>query len=139
MKTSNYLKPDESHIIALQDLPDSVTVILQEQIARLCQEHKYILNCRVNVRVPNYLTEGLYQIQIVLTLPDRDLIIDREPISDYYQEDIYVAIWSAFALAKQQLKEHMVQLGYDINTSPTHNHLHQQIRPIRRCRGYAGG
>jgi hypothetical protein len=138
MKTSHLLKADESQIIALHDLPDSVTVIIQEQIARLSQEHKYLLNCRVNLIVPTHQPAGLYQIRIVLTLPDCDLTIEREPIPDYYQEDIYVAIWSAFALAKQKLKEHVMQSGYGISRPPIQKSLHQEIRPIRRTRGYAG-
>jgi hypothetical protein len=44
----------------------------------------------------------------VLTLPERLLIIDRIPPMDLYQEDVYVAIWSAFDLAKQKIRNYLM-------------------------------
>jgi hypothetical protein len=141
MKTATLLKTDVSQVIADRDLPDSIAEMIQQQVTRLRQEHSYILNCQVSANVPKFYRSGIYQIQIILTLADRDLTIDRKPIPDYYQEDIYVAIWSAFDLARKKLKEHYycLQNDCDIITAPIAQNSHPAIRGIRRCVGYARG
>jgi hypothetical protein len=139
METANLFKADASQIIADRDLPDSIAEMIQQQIARLIQEHSYILNCQVSATVPAFYQEGTYLIQIALTLLDRQVSIEREPIPDYYQEDIYVAIWSAFDLARKKLKELSIQTAYGISTNPIQESSHPPIRAIRRCIGYAQG
>jgi hypothetical protein len=139
MNATTLVRPDGSQLIAVRDLSDSVTEMIQQQIARLRQEHNYILNCQMSANVPAFCREGSYQIQIVITLPDRDLTIDRKPIPDYYQEDIYVAIWSAFDLARKKLQE-LAWVRADLGTCPTPQHsFYQQTRPLRRSVGYAHG
>jgi hypothetical protein len=93
--------------ITLGNVPQNTEVIILDQIDRLAREFKWILNYQVIVDVPAPFTEGLYQIQIRLTLMDRLLVIDRLPCTDHYQEDIYVAIWSAFDLARQQIRDYI--------------------------------
>jgi hypothetical protein len=97
-----------SNAITLNNVPESAEVIIRDQIDRLAREHQWILNCQVSVEVPAPYSTGLYQIQIVLTLPERLLIIDRVPPTDLYQEDVYVAIWSAFDLAKQKIRHYLM-------------------------------
>ncbi len=138
MKTSNLFKADISGFIELRDLPDCVTGNIQEQVTRLCQEYRYISNCQVSVQAPAFHPEGCYQIQIVLTLPDRVLTIDRAPNLDCFQEDIYVAIWSAFNSAKKRLQESSIVVSYGVNKSPNPGGSMSSIRPIRRTVGYAG-
>ena len=140
MKTATLFKANLSQVIADRDLPDSIVEMIQQQITRLRQEYSYILNCQVSANVPALYQAGIYQIQIVLTLADGDLTIDREPIPDYYQEDIYVAIWSAFDLARKKLKAHYIsQANRVVPKAPIQQNSHQPIRCIRRCVGYAQG
>jgi ribosome-associated translation inhibitor RaiA len=94
--------------ITLINVPDSAEVIIRDQIERLAREHQWILNCQVNVEIPAPYSSGLYHIQIALTLPERLLIVDRIPTTDCYQEDIYVAIWSAFDLARQKIRDYLM-------------------------------
>jgi ribosome-associated translation inhibitor RaiA len=140
MKTSTILAKNPIEFVEITVIPAALNVIIQDRIKRIRQEFKSILNCQVKIKVPACQPEGCYHIQILISLPDRDLTIDREPIADYYQEDPYVAIWSAFAVAQQQIKEHLMRSGcQNITTNPVSDRMHQQIRPIRRSRGYAGG
>jgi hypothetical protein len=97
---------EASHPIAHNPVPDSAAVIIQDQIARLTREHPWILNCQAHVEVPAPYRSDLYQIQILLTLPERLLVVDRIPPVDSFQEDIYVAIWSAFDLARQKIRDY---------------------------------
>jgi ribosome-associated translation inhibitor RaiA len=135
MKTSNLC----SRVIAAQYLPDAIKGMIQQKIARLKQEYSDLLNCKVDVAVPAFCQTGIYQVRIVLNLPQLDLKIDREPTPDCYQEDMYVAIWSAFDLASKKLKEHSISAGYAIKTTPIEKVLPQSMRTVRRSQGYARG
>ena len=136
MTTSNLFKADMSGFIELQNLSDCVTANIQEQITRIRQEYRYISNCKVKIEAPAFHPEGCYQIQIAIALPDRVLTIDRSPHLDCYQEDIYVAIWSAFNLAKKRLKAQSLLASYGVNKSLANST--SPIRSIRRSIGYAG-
>jgi hypothetical protein len=83
MKTSNLC----SRVIAAQYLPDAIKGMIQQKIARLKQEYSDLLNCKVDVAVPAFCQTGIYQVRIVLNLPQLDLKIDREPTPDCYQEE----------------------------------------------------
>jgi ribosome-associated translation inhibitor RaiA len=98
-----------SPTVTLRNVPDNAEVIIRDQIDRLVRQHQWILNCQVTAQVPTPYTEGLYQIQITLTLPERLLVIERQPNADHYQEDIYVAIWSAFDLARQGIRDYCLK------------------------------
>lgn len=137
METSNLFKAKMSESIELRDLPESVTNNIQIQVDRLRQEYRYILNCQVDIKL-SALLEDCYHIQIIITLPNGDLIVDRSPNPDYYQEDIYVAIWSAFNLARKKLQEHSLQAYYAMGTSPIRSNLRPPTPPLRRSFGYAG-
>ena len=139
METTSLSNANGSQTIAIRDLPDEIAGMIQQQIARLKQQYNYLLNCQVRAAVPALYQSGTYQIQIVLNLPDRDLTIDREPTPDYYQEDIYVSIWSAFDLAKKKLLEYSRSIDYTPNSTSTKSNSHPSIRTLRRCRGYSRG
>jgi hypothetical protein len=139
METTSLCNANGSHTIAVRDLPDEIAGMIQQQIARLKQQYSYILNCQVSAAVPALYQSGTYQIQIVLNLLDRDLTIDREPTPDYYQEDIYVAIWSAFDLARKKLQQYSTSIDDTLNSTSTQANSYPSIRTLRRCRGYARG
>jgi ribosome-associated translation inhibitor RaiA len=139
METATLCQANEVQLIAAQDLPDAIKGMIQQQIARIKQEYSYILDCKVDVAVPTFCQTGIYQVRIVLTLPDLDLKIDREPTPDCYQEDIYVAIWSAFDLARKKLKQHSIPTNNAVTIAPVEKVSYPSIRTVRRCRGYAQG
>jgi ribosome-associated translation inhibitor RaiA len=128
-----------AQIIATKDLPTAIGEMIQTQIARLKREYSYILDSKMSVMIPALHQAGTYQIQIVIALPDGELQVDRLPIPDCYQEDIYVAIWSAFDLARKKLKEYSASIDYAALVTPNHKVPLRSIRTIRRCRGYAQG
>ena len=139
MQTANIIKSDRSALVELRNLPDSVNGNIQEQITRLCQEYPQAINCKVSVKAPAFCQEGCYQIEIAIALSGRVLTIDRVPNLDCYQEDLYVAIWSAFNLAKKQLQSHLSQATTVVSKSVVEDSHHRAVYPLRRCIGYAGG
>lgn len=139
METTSLCNANGSQTIAVRDLPDEIAGMIQQQIARLKQQYSYIINCQISATVPALYQSGTYQIQLVLHLPDRDVTIDREPTPDYYQEDIYVAIWSAFDLARKKLQGLNIPIEYTLSPTPAPQNAYPSIRTLRRCRGYARG
>jgi hypothetical protein len=139
METASLCHTNRAQVIAAQDLPAAITGMIQQQISRLKQEYSYILNCKVDIAVPTFCQTGIYQVRIMLTLPDVDLKVDREPTPDCYQEDIYVAIWSAFDLARKKIKECTVPTNYVTKIAPLPKTAIPSINITRRCRGYAQG
>jgi ribosome-associated translation inhibitor RaiA len=139
MQTSTLCHASKTQLIAAQHLPDTIKEMIQQRIARLKQEYSDLLNCKVDVTVPTFCQTGIYQVGIVLNLSHLDLKIDRRPTPDYYQEDIYVAIWSAFDLATKRLQEHSISTGNVNKAIPIPNIPPQPLRNVRRSYGYAGG
>jgi hypothetical protein len=90
-------------------MPAAAEAVVRQQIDKLKLDHKGILDCQVTAEVPAPYTEGRYQIKIACHMPDHLLVVDRLPHTDCYQEDINVAIWSAFSLARQQIKQHLLR------------------------------
>jgi hypothetical protein len=139
MTTANIFKSDISALVELRNLPDSVNGNIQEQITRLCQEYPQTIDCKVSVKAPAFCQEGCYQIEMAISLPDRVMTIERLPNLDCYQEDLYVAIWSAFNLAKKQLQAHLSQATTVVSKSVVEDSPRRVVYPLRRCVGYAGG
>ena len=146
MNTSSLLTADLFELVELRDLPTAVAENIQVQITKLCQEYRYLIGCQVIVKAPASNREGCYHIQIVLTLSaqtfangNRELTIDRLPNPDNYQEDIYVAIWSAFKLAKQKLQENSQLENHGVSKSIERQQSNSPVRNLRRSVGYAGG
>jgi hypothetical protein len=97
-----------SHSITLRNIPASAEALIRTQIDRLNKDHNWISHCQVTAEVPAPFTSGLYQIHINCQIPDGSVVIDRAPLMDCYQEDLQVAIWSAFEQARQKIKSHVI-------------------------------
>jgi hypothetical protein len=98
-----------SNSTTLRNIPTAAEAIVRKQIEKLSIDHRGISVSQVTAEVPAPYTEGRYQIQIACHLPNHEkLVIDRLPLTDCYQEDLDVAIWSAFALARKQIRQHLM-------------------------------
>jgi ribosome-associated translation inhibitor RaiA len=137
MQTATILKVDRSALVEVRELPEAIEDNILEQIARLRQEYPQAIDCKVSVKTPAFCKEGCYQIEIAIGLSGRTLTIDRSPNLDCYQEDLYVAIWSAFNLAKKQLKQELTKAS-TADAALGEASLHRRNYPLRRTIGYAG-
>jgi ribosome-associated translation inhibitor RaiA len=133
MQTATVLQVDRSTLVEVRELPEAIEENILEQIARLRQEYPQAIDCNVSVKTPAFCKEGCYQIEIQIVLSGRNLTIERSPNLDCYQEDLYVAIWSAFNLAKKQLKAELSQAS-----TAGEDSLSRRNYPLRRTIGYAG-
>ncbi len=67
-----------------------------------------ITSCQVVVETPHqhHRQGNIYHMRINLTLPGKELVIDRSSSQNHSHEDLYVVIGDAFAAAQRQLKRY---------------------------------
>ncbi|MEC4812530.1 MAG: HPF/RaiA family ribosome-associated protein [Scytonema sp. PMC 1069.18] len=84
---------------------DAVEEKIRECVAKLEQFHHRITSCRVVIDAPhqNHHKGKLYHVQIDLTIPGREIVVNRNPSNHESHQDIYIAIRDAFDAAKRQL------------------------------------
>ncbi len=87
---------------------DALEGKIRQQVEKLNRFYNRIMSCRVLVAAPhNHHNQGnIYYVRIDLTLPQGELVINRNPSQNHSHEDLYVAIRDAFAAAQRRLKSY---------------------------------
>lgn len=97
---------------------DAVRSRIEKLVARLDRFHERIMSCRVVVRAPNHRQRSgrLYHVRIDLTLPGREIAINRDPPQNRSHEDVHVAIRDAFNALVRQVEDAARERRGDIKT-----------------------
>ena len=87
---------------------DMAEARIRERAARLDRLYQDIVAGHVVVDVPQHRHRKgtMFQVQITLTVPGRELVVNRDPLLDHAHEDAYVAIEDAFDAMERKLKEY---------------------------------
>ncbi len=59
---------------------------------------------------------NLYHVRIELIVPEREILVRREPPEHHAHEDMHVAIRDAFDAAQRQLQDHAREMRGDVKT-----------------------
>ncbi len=59
---------------------------------------------------------NLYHVRIELIVPEREIIVRREPPEHHAHEDMHVAVRDAFGAAQRQLQDHAREMRGDVKT-----------------------
>lgn len=106
---------------------DAVAARIEERAKRLERINKRIVGCHVVVAAPHrHAHKGtLYSIQIDLTLPGGELVVNREHHDKHAHEDAYVAIRDAFNAMEKQLKGRTESLSGEVKAheAPPHGQI----------------
>lgn len=87
---------------------DFVYNAIVDRIEKLEKFYDRIIRCEVFVRAPHkHSKTRIYHIQIRLTLPGKEIIVNREREKDLAHQDIYVAIRDAFNALTRQLESYV--------------------------------
>lgn len=91
---------------------------IHEYVAKLERLYDRIISCRVVVDAPhqNHHKGKLYHIQIDLTVPNAEIVVNRNSSDETSHTDIYVAIRDAFDAAKRQLQDYVDLQRGDVKT-----------------------
>ena len=81
---------------------------IREVAAKLDQFHESIMSCRVVVEAPHrrHRTGKLYHLRIDVSVPGKELVVDREPGDRDSHEDPYVMVRDAFDAMERKLKDY---------------------------------
>jgi hypothetical protein len=99
------LSPD----IIFRDLPSSPALVetIEKWVARLEHLEPRIHRIQVVVELPHrHQRSGqVFHVRLEIALPDRTIVVGREPEIDGAHTDAYVAIADAFRAARRQLQD----------------------------------
>lgn len=112
--------------ITFRDIPrsDAVEAKIREKAAKLDVFYDQIMACQVVIEAPHgHHHQGyLYHVRIDLTVPNGEIIINRDPKEHHAHEDVYVAIRDAFDAARRKLQDFARKQRGDVKTHETPAH-----------------
>jgi cold shock CspA family protein len=96
--------------VTFRDMPvsDAVEAACWDEAAKLDRYFERITSCRIVVAASHrrHLKGNLFEVRIVLNVPGRELVVNREPPEHHADEDINVAVREAFDTARRQLEDY---------------------------------
>jgi cold shock CspA family protein/ribosome-associated translation inhibitor RaiA len=119
--------------INFRDIPpsDAVEAKVRQKAEKLDEFYDQIMACRVMIEAPHghHHKGRLYHVRIDLTVPNDELIINRDPKDHHAHEDVYVAIRDAFKAARRKLQDYArIQRGDVKNHEvPSHGIISEMI------------
>jgi cold shock CspA family protein/ribosome-associated translation inhibitor RaiA len=115
--------------ITFRNMEPSPTVEahIRERAEALDRFFGRIMACRVVVeaRARRHRKGKLYHLRVDLTVPGREIVVERDPAEHHAHEDILVAVRDAFDAARRQLEDHARTSRGDIKAHeiPRHGHV----------------
>lgn len=91
------------------DHSEAIETKARSQAEKLGRYFDRILGCRVIIESDHrhHQKGKLYRVSVTLTVPNAELVANRNPDADHAHEDVYVAIRDAFDAIKRQLIEYV--------------------------------
>ena len=106
---------------------DAVATQANEQAEKLAQFFAQIIACHVTVEpsARRHRQGKLYHVAIRLTVPGRQIVVDRDPPEHHAHEEIAVAIHDAFDAMRRKLQDYTRTLHGHVKTheEPAHGHI----------------
>ena len=91
------------------DPSPAVEARIREKAAKLERFHDRIVSCTVVVEAPHHHHHKgkLYSVHVNISVPGKDVAVDRANPIDHAHEDVYVAVRDAFDAAVRRLEDHV--------------------------------
>ena len=126
--------------IAYHDVAESpdVDALIAGQAAKLEQFSDRITSCRVTVAAPGRTRhEGtMYSVRIDMTVPGREIVVNRQHSADPRHKDIGFAVRDAFHAARRMLEDHVRESRHDVKHHETPQHGQGRISKFFPESGY---
>jgi cold shock CspA family protein len=83
-----------------------------------------ITSCRVVIEEPHHHHHkgNLYHVRVLVSVPQRELVVDREPAEHHAHEDAHVTLRDAFDAMRRQLEDYVRELRSDVKVHPVPPH-----------------
>lgn len=91
---------------------------IRKKVKKLERFHDRIVNCTVVVEAPHrhHHKGKLYTVRVDISVPGKDVVVDRAKPSDHGHEDVYVALRDAFNAAVRQLEDQTRKMRGDVKS-----------------------
>jgi ribosomal subunit interface protein len=91
---------------------------IRKKAEKLERFHGRIIGCNVVVEAPHrHRHKGkLYNVRVDISVPGKDVIVDRAKPEDHAHEDVYVAIRDAFNAATRRLEDQARKMRGDVKS-----------------------
>jgi ribosomal subunit interface protein len=100
------------------DPSPAVEARIREKAEKLERFHDRIIGCTVVVEAPHrhHHKGKLYSVHIDISVPGKDLVVDRAKPAHHSHEDVYVAVRDAFNAAVRRLEDYTQRMRGDVKT-----------------------
>jgi cold shock CspA family protein/ribosome-associated translation inhibitor RaiA len=90
------------------DRSEALETRIREAASKLDRFNESILKCRVVIEAPHRRRRSgkLYHLRIDVSVPGKELVVDREPGDRDSHDDVYVMVRDAFEAMERKLKDH---------------------------------
>jgi ribosomal subunit interface protein len=109
---------------------EAIEDAIRAKAEKLDQFYEHIMSCRVVVEAPHkhHHKGNLYRLHLDIKVPDKEIVVTRDPSEHSAHEDMYVAIHDAFDAARRQLQDYV-----RIRRGQTKMHdIYHEARVLRR-------
>jgi len=95
---------------------DSVEARIRERAEKLDRIYDQIMTGRAVVDLPaqRHRKGKVFLVRVDLTVPGRELVVNRDPLLNHAHEDVYVAVEDAFDAMERILKEYSREIQGDV-------------------------
>ncbi|RMD64255.1 MAG: ribosome-associated translation inhibitor RaiA [Alphaproteobacteria bacterium] len=102
------------------DRSSAVESVVRDKVAKLAHYYDRIVSCRVVIEAPHrhHHKGKLYAVRIDISVPGRELVVNRNGPQDHAHEDVYVAIRDAFKAAVRQLEDYARKIRGKVKKHP---------------------
>ncbi len=108
--------------ISFRNFPESEALVnaISDRVDRLEHFFPRIIGCKVIVETPHrhHHRGNLVHIRIDLTVPGREIVINKEPGTNNAHKDAYVSIRDAFDAAGRKLQDYAREIRGDVKKKP---------------------
>jgi len=112
--------------ITFRDMPrsEAVEAKIREKAAKLDEFYDQIMSCHVVIEAPHshHHQGNLFHVSIDLTVPNGEIVVNRDPKEHHAHEDAYVAIRDAFKAARRKLQDFARKQRGDVKTHEVSPH-----------------
>ncbi len=90
------------------EAPIGVEAEVRDRVEDLELVFKHIIACSIVVEAQHrrHRQGRFYQVRIVMTVPDREIVVRRDPADNHAHEELPVVIRNSFDAARRQLQDH---------------------------------
>ncbi|HEV7463126.1 MAG TPA: HPF/RaiA family ribosome-associated protein [Methyloceanibacter sp.] len=94
---------------------------IRKKAAKLERFYDRIIGCSVVVEAPHrhHHKGKLYSVRVDVSVPGKEVVVDRAKPVDHAHEDIYVAIRDAFNAAVRRLEDQARKMRGNVKSHPT--------------------